>query len=48
MFIGSENFTVASLAYNREAGVIVADPTVVTSVNATLGRDFAGAARWRP
>ncbi|MDQ6616071.1 MAG: phospholipase D-like domain-containing protein, partial [Actinomycetota bacterium] len=48
VFVGSENFTVASLAYNREAGIIVADRSVVTSVNATLGRDFAGATRWQP
>jgi phosphatidylserine/phosphatidylglycerophosphate/cardiolipin synthase-like enzyme len=41
-FIGSENFSQASLTRNRELGVILTDPAVLASVQATLAADFAG------
>ncbi|MFI5301382.1 MAG: phosphatidylserine/phosphatidylglycerophosphate/cardiolipin synthase family protein, partial [Polyangiales bacterium] len=43
VFIGSENFSIASLTDNRELGLIVSDPAILASVNATLTSDFAGA-----
>jgi phosphatidylserine/phosphatidylglycerophosphate/cardiolipin synthase-like enzyme len=41
-FIGSENFSVASLTRNRELGLVLADPALLASLNATLASDFAG------
>jgi cardiolipin synthase len=48
VFIGSENASVASLDRNRELGVVIATPGVVTSVAATVAGDFGGATPWRP
>jgi phosphatidylserine/phosphatidylglycerophosphate/cardiolipin synthase-like enzyme len=42
VFIGSENFSEASLTRNRELGLILSDPAVMDSINATLSADFAG------
>ena len=42
VFIGSENFSNASLTENRELGVILTDPAILTSMNATLSSDFKG------
>jgi len=42
VFIGSENFSRASLTRNRELGLILSDPAVLDAINATLGADFAG------
>jgi phosphatidylserine/phosphatidylglycerophosphate/cardiolipin synthase-like enzyme len=42
VFIGSENFSRASLTENRELGLIIPDPGVMAAINATLGADFAG------
>jgi cardiolipin synthase A/B len=41
-FVGSENFSHASLTSNRELGIIMTDPAIVSSLNATLTSDFAG------
>ncbi len=43
-FVGSENFSAASLDYNRELGLITTDPTVVSGVARVLADDHAGAA----
>jgi hypothetical protein len=43
VFIGSENFSRASLTRNRELGLILSDPAVLGAINATLAADFAGA-----
>lgn len=43
LFIGSENFSTASLGYNRELGVETTSHPVVSAVQATFDRDFAGA-----
>ena len=40
--IGSQNFSVASLEYNRELGILTTIRSVVTAVSATLARDYAG------
>jgi cardiolipin synthase A/B len=45
--IGSQNFSVASLDYNRELGILTSDRAVVTSVSATLARDYAGGTPYR-
>jgi len=41
-FIGSENFSVASLTRNRELGLVLSDPGLLASLNATFASDFAG------
>ncbi len=42
VFIGSENFSNASLNENRELGIITTNSAILTSVNTTLSSDFAG------
>ena len=41
---GSENFSVASLDYNRELGISTNDPAIVTAISTALAGDYAGAA----
>jgi phosphatidylserine/phosphatidylglycerophosphate/cardiolipin synthase-like enzyme len=41
-FVGSENFSNASLMENRELGLTLTDATVLQSLNTTLNADFAG------
>ena len=48
VFIGSQNFSVASLLYNRELGLITSRPAIVDRVAAIIRRDGAGATPWRP
>ncbi|HEV2404133.1 MAG TPA: phospholipase D-like domain-containing protein, partial [Ktedonobacterales bacterium] len=45
-FIGSENFSSASLTRNRELGLITSDPTILRSVTSTFTSDFDGATPW--
>ncbi|HEX5402204.1 MAG TPA: phospholipase D-like domain-containing protein [Pseudonocardiaceae bacterium] len=45
-FLGSENFTTASLSRNRELGLTVGTPTVINALQATLAKDYAAATRW--
>ncbi|GEM_PF-297646 len=45
--VGSQNFSAASLDYNRELGILTSAPAIVSAVSATLAADFAGAARYR-
>ena len=47
-FVGSENFSSASLNQNRELGLETTDPVVVGGLAKTLTSDAAGAATWRP
>ncbi len=42
LFVGSENFSDASLTENRELGLFTSDATVMTAVNKTLASDLAG------
>jgi phosphatidylserine/phosphatidylglycerophosphate/cardiolipin synthase-like enzyme len=42
LFLGSQNFSTASLDYNRELGVISANRGVIAGVEATFDSDFAG------
>jgi cardiolipin synthase A/B len=46
VFIGSENFSTTSLDHNRELGLIITDPAVLSAVDATVSKDFAGATPW--
>ncbi len=48
VLVGSQNFSVASLGYNRELGVLTRDPSLVAAVSAVLAADFAGAAPYSP
>jgi len=45
-FVGSENFSVASLRYNRELGIELSAPTLLRRLATTLASDFAGARPW--
>lgn len=46
VFLGSENFSSASLTKNRELGLITTDSAVLTSAHNTLASDYAGATPW--
>ena len=41
-FIGSENFSVASLKRNRELGIVITEAGILQSLAGTLARDFRG------
>lgn len=43
VFVGSENFSVASLLYNRELGIITSNRSVVSTLATMVERDAAGA-----
>jgi cardiolipin synthase A/B len=47
MFLGSQNFSVSSLDYNRELGLITSNPALVGAVSQTVSADFAGAAPYQ-
>jgi cardiolipin synthase A/B len=42
MFVGSENFSAASLKYNRELGIRTTNGTLISAVSAVLAADYAG------
>jgi phosphatidylserine/phosphatidylglycerophosphate/cardiolipin synthase-like enzyme len=48
VFVGSQNFSVASLGYNRELGIRTTSPAVVAAVSAVLARDYAHAVPYSP
>ncbi len=48
VLVGSQNFSVASLDYNRELGILTSDPAIVTAISATLAGDFARATPYSP
>jgi cardiolipin synthase A/B len=48
VFLGSENFSHASLTENRELGIITSDPATMTSIHGTLTKDFEGATSFVP
>jgi cardiolipin synthase A/B len=45
-FVGSENFSTASLDYNRELGIVTTDPDIISGLSTTLANDYAGATPW--
>jgi cardiolipin synthase A/B len=42
-FVGSENFSANSLDDNRELGLLIADPQVITTLNKTFQQDWGAA-----
>jgi cardiolipin synthase A/B len=48
VLVGSQNFSVASLDYNRELGIRTSSPAVVAAIGAVLARDYAGATPYAP
>jgi len=48
LWIGSENFSVASLVDNRELGVVISDPSVVQQAAQVFSSDFAGGLPFGP
>jgi phosphatidylserine/phosphatidylglycerophosphate/cardiolipin synthase-like enzyme len=46
VYVGSENFSNASLNENRELGMITTNAAILSSVNSTLTKDFTGATPW--
>jgi cardiolipin synthase len=47
LFIGSQDLSDDSLARNRELGIVVSDPAIITAAAATLSGDFDDAKPWR-
>jgi cardiolipin synthase A/B len=45
---GSQNFSVASLGYNRELGILLSNAHIVAAMSATLAGDYARAAAYSP
>jgi cardiolipin synthase A/B len=43
VLVGSQNFSVASLGYNRELGILTSNASIVAAVGSTLAGDYAGA-----
>jgi cardiolipin synthase A/B len=43
VFTGSENFSTASLDYNRELGIRTANAAVISAISATIAGDYASA-----
>jgi cardiolipin synthase A/B len=46
VFLGSENFSVGSMQYNRELGLTTTSAPILKSVQKTFASDFSGAAPW--
>ena len=46
VLVGSQNFSVASLGYNRELGILTSNTQIVAAVSATLAHDYTGAAAY--
>lgn len=46
-YVGSINFSVASMVYNRELGIITNSPQVVQTVTSTIEANYAGAQPWK-
>lgn len=45
-FVGSENFSTASMQYNRELGIVTGDPSVAQPLSEQMSADFDAGARW--
>jgi phosphatidylserine/phosphatidylglycerophosphate/cardiolipin synthase-like enzyme len=46
-FVGSQNFSSASLNHNRELGLLTADPELVGALAKTIRTDAASASHWK-
>jgi phosphatidylserine/phosphatidylglycerophosphate/cardiolipin synthase-like enzyme len=47
VFVGSQNFSAASLLYNRELGIVTARPTIVETLARLVASDAVGGTAWR-
>jgi phosphatidylserine/phosphatidylglycerophosphate/cardiolipin synthase-like enzyme len=45
-FVGSENFSSASLTENRELGLITTNASILSQLNTTISNDYAGGTPW--
>jgi cardiolipin synthase A/B len=48
VLVGSQNFSQASLDYNRELGILTSDPAIVSAISKTIAGDYARAAAYAP
>ena len=48
VLVGSQNFSVASLGYNRELGIFISNAHIVAAMSATLAGDYARATAYSP
>ena len=48
VLVGSQNFSVASLGYNRELGILISNAHIVAAMSATLAGDYARATAYSP
>jgi len=48
VLVGSQNFSVASLDYNRELAILTRNRAVVAAISAALAADYAGATPYTP
>jgi cardiolipin synthase A/B len=48
VLVGSQNFSVASLDYNRELGIRTTSPAVIGAISAALASDYAHATPYSP
>ena len=48
VLVGSQNFSVASLGYNRELGILISNAHIVAAMSATLAGDYVSAAAYSP
>ncbi len=48
VLVGSENFSQASLDYNRELGILTRDPAIVRGISRTIAGDYARATPYSP
>jgi cardiolipin synthase len=48
VLVGSQNFSVASLGYNRELGILTGNAHIVAAISATLASDYAKATAYSP
>jgi phosphatidylserine/phosphatidylglycerophosphate/cardiolipin synthase-like enzyme len=46
VYMGSINYSNASMNNNRELGIYITDPTSITQINTTMTADYAGGTAW--
>jgi phosphatidylserine/phosphatidylglycerophosphate/cardiolipin synthase-like enzyme len=46
VFVGSENFSSTSLNRNRELGLIISSPAILTAIVSTFAADFRNGKHW--
>ena len=48
VYLGSQNLSSASLLRNRELGIVLTEPSAVSSMQVVVARDSAGGKAWNP